>query len=109
MLIEPLTECIICMLTELGHSVHDICQVYYPLELQQPGELQSLKGQFTQICKFWPFFLKIICIFLTGLLLFVCGKSKEKISRRITLTMKLQYIQSLLDHTTALCMEQTKI
>ncbi len=49
--------------------------------------------------------------FLTDVLLFVCGKSKEKFSR-ITFTIKVlhtHYIQSLLDHTKALCKEQTKI
>ncbi len=49
--------------------------------------------------------------FLTDKLLFVCGKSKEKFSR-ITFTIKVlhtHYIQSLLDHTKALCKEQTKI
>ncbi len=43
--------------------MRDICQVYHSLELQQPGDLQSLKWQFTQICKFWPFLLNIIYSF----------------------------------------------
>ncbi len=55
-------------------------------------------------------FYSTLYVVLTDVLLFVCGKSKEKFSR-ITFTIKVlhtHYIQSLLDHTKALCKEQTK-